>query len=195
MTLSTATPNILTDPGFLLIAPIGSTVPTNTVAGSVFTDAWDAAWLSIGATEDGSDFSYNTTVQPISVAEFFDPIAYRTTDRAGNFAFAMANYGATNYRRALNGGAGAVAPTSGTGATALYTVAPTAPGSEVRVMVGWESLDHTVRALAYQCISGGEVKASFKKAPAKAVIPVQFNFEVPSSGIPFNLYFAGASRA
>lgn len=195
MTLSTATPNILTDPGYLLIAPLASTVPTNTVAGSVFTDSWDAAWLSLGATEDGSEFSYNTTVQPVSVAEFFDPISYRTTDRAGNFAFALANFGAANYHRALNGGAGAVAATSGSDATALYTVTPTSPGSEVRVMIGWESLDHTVRAVAYQCFSGGDVKAAFKKAPSKSVIPCQFNLEVPASGVPFSLFFAGSSRA
>ena len=195
MTLSTATPNILTDPGFLLIAPLGSTVPTNTVAGGVFTDSWDVAWLPLGATEDGSEFSYQTTVQPIQVAEFFDPISYRTTDRAGNISFSLANFGASNYHRALNGGASAVAPTSGSSATALYTVAPTSPGSEVRVMIGWESLDHTARLVAYQCFSGGDVKAAFKKAPSKAVIPCQFNFEVPSSGTPFNWFFAGSNRA
>lgn len=195
MSLSTATPNILTDPGYLLVAPLSSTVPTNTVAGGIFTDSWDSAFLSLGATEDGSEFSYNTTVQPIGVAEFFDPIAYRTTDRAGNFAFSLANFGASNYHRALNGGAGAVTATSGTGATALYNVRPTTAGSEVRVMIGWESLDHTVRVLAYQCFSGGDVKAAFKKAPSKSVIPCQFNFEVPSSGIPFDIWFAGSSRA
>ena len=50
---STATPTILTSPGYLLIAPLGSTLPTNTVAGSVFTDAWDVTWLPLGATEEG----------------------------------------------------------------------------------------------------------------------------------------------
>lgn len=195
MVLATPVPTILTDPGTLVVAPIGSTVPSNTVAGGIFTDSWDAAWLYIGATEDGSELSYNTTVQPVSVAEYFDPIAYRTTDRAGNFAFAVANFGATAYRRALNGGAAAVSPTSGTGATALYTVTPTSPGSEVRVMVGWESLDRTVRVIAYQCFSGGEVKSAFKKAPSKSLIPMQANFEVPSSGIPFSMFFAGSGRA
>lgn len=195
MVLATATPNILTDPGYLLVAPLGSTVPTNTVVGSVFTDSWDAAWLSLGATEDGSEFSYNTTVQPITVAEFFDPISYRTTERAGNFAFNLANWGLSNFRRALNGGAGALTATSGSGTTALYTTTPTAAGSEVRVMIGWESLDHTVRIVAYQCFSGGEVKSAFKKAPSVATIPCQFNFEVPSSGNPFTIWGAGAARA
>lgn len=194
MTLSTATPNILTDPGYLLIAPLGSAVPTNTVAGSVFTDAWDVAWLSLGATEDGSELSYASTVSPINVAEFYDPISLRTTERHGSIGFALANWGLSNYRRALNGGVAALAPTSGTGATALYNLTPPAPGSEIRSMIGWESLDHTVRFVGYQCFSGGEIRTAFKKAPAVAAIPCTFNFEIPASGKPFDIWGAGASR-
>lgn len=195
MTLSTATPNILTDPGYLLIAPLGSTVPSNTVSGSVFTDSWDVAWLSLGATEDGSELSYASTVSPVSVAEFYDPISLRTTERHGSVAFSLANWGLSNFRRALNGGVAALAPTSGTGATALYTLTPPTPGSEVRAMIGWESLDHTVRLVGYQCFSGGEIKSAFKKAPAFAAIPCTFNFEIPSSGKPFDVWGAGAARA
>jgi hypothetical protein len=194
MTLSTATPNLLQDPGYLLIAPVGSTLPTNTVVGSVFTDAWDAAWLSLGATEDGSALSYNTTVQPVNVAEFFDPITYRTTDRAGSIAFNLASWTLTNYKRALNGGATALSPTSGSGTTALYTFNPPAVGSEVRVMIGWESLDHTVRLVAHQCLSGAQITSAFKKAPAVATIPCDFKMEIPSAGQPFTLWTAGSAR-
>jgi hypothetical protein len=194
MTLSTATPSILTDPGFLLIAPLGSTVPSNTVAGSVFTDSWDVAWLSLGATEDGSELSYASTVAPINVAEFYDPISLRTTERHGTIAFSLANWTLTNYRRALNGGTAALTATSGSGATALYNMSPPTPGSEVRAMIGWESLDHTVRFVGYQCFSGGEIRTAFKKAPAVAAIPCTFNFEIPSSGKPFDIWGAGATR-
>jgi hypothetical protein len=38
-------PNLLTDPGFLFSAPLGTALPTHTVAGSKFTDAWAAAWV------------------------------------------------------------------------------------------------------------------------------------------------------
>jgi len=38
------------------------------------------------------------------------------------------------------------------------------------------------------------VKSAFKRAPAKTVIPVEFNFEVPTSGIPFKAYTAGTAR-
>lgn len=194
MTLSTATPNVLSDPGYLLIAPLASTLPTNTVAGSVFTDSWDAAWLSLGATEEGSTFAYSSDIEAIEVAEFFDPISYRTTSRTGSIAFALADFTLSNYRRAVNGGVAALAATSGTGATTLGTLQPPDPGSEVRCMIGWESLDHTVRLVAHQCIQGGEISSAFQKAPDLALIACTFQMEVPSGGKPWTMWTAGVDR-
>ena len=191
---STATPFVLTDPGYLFIAPLASTLPTNTVSGSEFTDSWPAAWLSLGATEDGSQFSYSSTVEPITVAEFFDPISYRTTQRAGSIAFNLVDFTLSNYRRAVNGGVAALTATSGTGATTLSTLEPPEPGSEVRCMIGWESLDNTVRFVARQCIQGGEIASAFKKAPALAAIPCTFNIEKPDAAQPWILWGAGADR-
>lgn len=195
MATPVATPNILTDPGFLWLLPLATSVWTNTVAGSVFTDTINAAAIPLGATEDGSTFSYETTVEPVTVAEFFDPIAWRTTGRQGSIAFNLANFTLSNYRRALNGGTAALTPTSGTGATGLYTVSPPTPGAEVRCMIAWESLDTTVRLLCNQTIQGGTIESAFKKAPDLAVIPCTFNLEVPTSGIPFVMTGAGATRA
>jgi hypothetical protein len=192
-----ATPTILTSPGALFLAPLGTAEIANTVAGGVFTADWSTvpAWIALGATEDGTNLSYQTNVAPITVAEFLDPIQYATTDRAGSIAFNLASYTLSNYNRALNGGVPALTATSGTGATALYTVAPPTPGSELRVMVGWESLDHTVRLYAYQTIQGGQIQTAYKKAPAIATIPCTFNMEIPASGPPFRKYGAGSARA
>ena len=177
-----ARPNVLTDPGYLFIAPLLTTLPTNTVTGGVFTDAWPVAWLPLGATTEGSTFSYSSTVEPIVAAEFFDPISYRTTERSGNIAFNLMDYTLTNYKRALNGGVAALTATSGSGATALYDFEPPEPGAEVRVMVGWESLDNTMRLVLRQTIQGGEVSSAFQKAPNVAAIPCTFNMEVPNAG-------------
>ena len=192
-----ATPHVLTNPGALFIAPLGTAMPAQTVAGGVFSVDWSTvpAWIQLGMTEDGSDFSYSTTVEPINAAELFDPVQYVTTARAGSFAFNLLDMTLDNYQRALNGGVAALTPTSGTGATALYNFSPPAPGSEVRVMLGWESLDHTLRLCAYQTIQGGDVALAFKKPPAVATIPCTFNFEVPSSGKPFDIWSAGPNRA
>lgn len=189
-----AVPNVLTDPGYLFIAPLGTAAPTNTVAGSVFTDAWAAAWIPLGATTEGSTFSYSTTVEPIRAAELFDPVRWATTEREGNIAFNLMSWTLSNYRRAMNGGVAAVTATSGTGATALYNVSPPTPGTEVRAMIGWESLDNTVRLVAYQTIQGGEIQTAFQKAPDVAVIPCTFNMEVPSGGKPFDIWGAGGTR-
>lgn len=189
------TPFVLTDPGYLFIAPLASTVPANTVAASKFTDAWPAAWLPLGATEEGSTFSYSSTVEPIKVAEFFDPISYRTTERAGSIAFNLADFTLSNYRRALNGGVAALAATSGATADVyLGTLEPPDPGAEVRAMIGWESLDNTLRLVCRQTIQGGEVSSAFKRAPQKALIPCTFNLEVPASAKPWVMWSAGGDR-
>ncbi len=176
---STAVPQVLTDPGFLFVAPLASALPTNTVAGSKFSDAWPVAWIPLGATTEGSTFSYSTSVEPIMVAEFFDPIKYATTERSGNIAFNLADFTRKNYKLGLNGGIGAIAPTSGTGPTAVYDYEPVAPGNEVRVMVGWESTDATMRLVLRQTLQGGEVSSAFQKAPSIAAIPCTFNMEMP----------------
>lgn len=190
----TAVPKILTDPGYLFIAPLGTALPTNTVAGSVFTDPWAAAWIPLGATEDGSEFAYSSTIEPITVAELFDPIEYRTTGRAGRIAFNLADWTLSMYRRALNGGIAPLTPTSGTGATTLGTLEPPDPGGEVRSMIGWESLDNTTRLIARQTIQGGEITTAFRRAPAKAVIPCTFQMETPAAAKPWVLFAAGEER-
>lgn len=189
---TTATPNVLTDPGYLFWAPLASAEPTNTVAGSKFTDAWPVAWISLGATEDGSEFNYETSVEAIRVAEFLDPIKWATTERNGNIGFTLTDWTLANLKRAMNGGT--LTLVSGTGATQLNSYIPPAPGSEVRCMIGWESYDSTVRLIAYQTINSGSVASSFKKAPDKAGFACQFNFEVPSSGNPWKAYTAGLAR-
>jgi hypothetical protein len=190
---TTAVPNLLQDPGYLFWAPLASTEPTNTVAGSKFTDAWPVAWVSLGATEAGSTFNYSSNVEAVRVAEFFDPIRYATTERSGTMSFALADWTLQNMKRALNGGA--VTVVSGTTATTLSKYEPPAPGSEVRAMIGWESLDSTVRIVMRQCIQGGEISSEFVKAPDYAKIACTFNFEFPASAQPFTVYSAGTVRA
>jgi hypothetical protein len=193
MANSTATPTLLTSPGYLFWAPLASTLPTNTVAGSVFTDSWPVAWVNLGATDDGSTISYESKIEAVKVAEFFDPIQWVTTGREGGIAFALASWTLNNLKRVLNGGSLAVV--SGTGATALNKYEPPAPGSEVRCMIGWESLDATVRFIAYQCFQGGKLEIANKPAPNRALLPAEFKFEIPTSpNVPFSVWSAGAAR-
>lgn len=192
MTNTTATPSILTDPGFLFWAPLGSSIPAMTVVGSVFTDAWPVAWINLGATADGTDFEYNISASPIYAAEFADPIKQTVVSRQGSMAFELLNYTATNLSRVLNG---ATTTVTGSAGTTLTQVTPPRVGLETRCMIGWESLDATVRIVAYQTLNTAPVKMSMKKVPAVTSQPAVFSFEVPSSGNPFQAWTTGTVRA
>lgn len=189
---TTAIPTILRDPGFLFWAPLGSALPTMTVVGSKFTDAWPVAWISLGATKDGSKLKYSTKLEAISVAEIFDPIQWVTTEREGSFEFALANYTLANLNRAMN--TGTLTTVSGAGTTLLSKLTPPTPGSEIRAMLGFESTDATLRGVGYQTIQGGDIEMEFQRAPDNTVIPCTFNFEVPTSGIPVDFWSAGVAR-
>lgn len=192
MAPTTATPNINVGAGYLFWAPIGSSEPTHTAADSVFTDAWPVAWINLGATEEGSAFSTETTVETIDVAELFDPVAYKTTARASSISFALADITLSNLKRVLNGGT--LATVGGAGATLVSSYTPVTPGSEVRSMIGWESLDNSLRLICYQCFQGGNTEMAFRKAPDNTSYPATFNLEVPSSGVPWRKYSAGTVR-
>lgn len=186
-----AVPNLLVDPGWLFFAPLGTAIPTNTVTASKFTDAW-TTWLPLGATTEGSTLGYETTVEPMSVAEIFDPIKYSTTGRSGSIAFSLADWKLTNLKLALNGG---VITTTGTAGTIMNSYALPTPGSEVRTMLGWESSDSTVRVIILQALSSGTVEMAFQKAPDFSRIPTTFNMEMPAGATqPFNVYTAGVAR-
>lgn len=188
-----ASPNILVDPGYLFWAPGDTVVPTMVAAGSKFTDVWPAAWLPLGATEDGSELSFSTTVEPIRVAELFNPVQYAVTEQSSSIAFSLADYTLMNLKRAWNG----IAPVtiSGTGATLVSALDVPLPAEIVRCAIGWESLDGTMRMIAQRTINGGEIRSAFKKSPDKALIPCQFNFEIPTGGTrAFRFYAAGTAR-
>ncbi len=186
-----ATPLLLTDPGYLFRAPIGTAEPTWAVTASVFSDAWPGAWIPMGATEEGSTFKYETTVEAITVAEFFDPIKQVTTGRSGSFAMALADVTGTHMAWALNKAVGTV---TGATTTTMNIVEPPTPGSELRCMIGWESLDNTVRLLCRQVISATSIEIGNKKGTDNGTIPMEFQFEVPVGLQPFKYGFAGATR-
>lgn len=187
-----ATPPLMTDPGFLYWAPVGSAVPTNTVVGSVFTDSWPVAWLGLGMTEAGTKLDATLTVSPITAAETIDPLVYRTTDRATSLTFALKSFTGGNLVRVLNGAATVV---TGTADTTLTKITPPDPGTELRCMIGFESKDSTFRFVAYQVINSGTVSLDFSKAPANTNLPWVGMLEKPLTSAPFDMWTAGVARA
>lgn len=187
-----AQPNIMQDPGFIYWAPALTSFPTNVVSGSKFTDAPSVTWIGLGATEDGSSFSYSPSIESVTVAEFLDPVRWRTVAREGSFSFNLADYTMKNLQRAMNGGT--LSTVSGTGATTLTKYVPPTLGGETRAALMWESQDSTMRIFMYQVVNIADVESAFNKAPAYAVFPCEFRFEVDSSGNTFEVYGAGTGR-
>lgn len=189
-----ARPNLLADPGFLWIAPIGTADPTPTVTAGVFSDTIPAAWLALGATTEGSEFTYGMGVEPVRAAEFPDPITYFDGEREGNIAFALMNWTLTNVRRALNGGIAAIVP-AGVAGSELAELEPPAVGTRVRSMILWQSTDDTVRLVLRQVFNGSELTLGARRSPDVASIPFQFQLETPATGVkPWKMWTAGTTR-
>ncbi len=166
-------------PGRLFDAPLGTALPAD------LDDALDAAFKFIGYTEEGSEFSYEISSDPVEVAESLDPVFYRTTGRNGSVTFAMAENTVKNLTRAFNGGDVTRTPS---GALA-YT--PPEPGTETRRVLIFESEDGQERWVYPQVFQGGSVSLARRKGADKVTIPVEFRLEKPANGgAPFKAFYA-----
>jgi hypothetical protein len=189
--VTVAKPKLLKGPGVLYGAPLGTTLPTNTVAGSIFTDAWTSPWVPLGATDEGSEFTIDETSEDILVAEISDPIDVDPTGRVATMAFALASITKSTLLYAYGAGSGA-ATVTGTGATTLTTITPPAPSAKVGKMLGWESTDATYRIIfpnGWTSIGSRAFRKGGKAVPALTVRAL-----TDSSGNPFYEYLAGADR-
>src|SRR3954469_3401605 len=162
-------PTVLTDPGILWIAPLGTAEPTPTSAANKFTDALPAAWLLLGPTDEGSSFSDSVSTDTITVAEFLNAIKNVVTGRTSKLSFALASWTLSNYRRAINGGVAAIAPVGTVGAE-VTSLEPPIEGQEVRGMIVWESTDSSLRLLGRQSFQTGEVSSDFKSGADNSTI-------------------------
>jgi len=180
--------------GYLYYSALGTSLPTNTVVGSVFTDAWPGGWNLFGVTKNGHEFDYSITVDETDAAEYFDPLQYATTARTSGMKFELQLISITLLSKALNGGTATVV--SGSGTTQLNKFTPPAPGSEVRIQIGWESTDNTERLVMEQAFQIGSLAISRNKgASNNATLPLEFRGEVAASGFPFQYFTAGTARA
>lgn len=159
--------------GSLFVAPIGTTEPTTATA------TLPSAWRQVGYTEEGSTFSYNVSTEGIFVAEALDPLRIDSTKREGKVSFSMAEMTRSNLALALNAGAAAVQDGS--------SLEPPALGAEVRVMIALNT-QGGARWLFRRCFQGGEIAVDRKKSPDKALLPVEFQLELPTGAQPFIVF-------
>jgi hypothetical protein len=125
------------------------------------------------------------------------PVAIRNvvTGRTSKLSFALASWTLSNYRRAINGGIAALVPT-GTAGSEVTSLEPPVEGTETRAMLMWESTDSTLRLMGRQCFQTGEVSSDFKPGADNALIPCEYTFEQPTTGLrPWKMWAAGTARA
>ncbi len=165
--------------GTLYFAPVGTTLPADLGA------ALDDAFERIGYTEEGSEFSYELSSDPVEVAESMDPVFYRTTGRNGSVTFAMAENTVRNLTLAFNGGEATRLPSG----AVKYT--PPEPGTEKRRVLVFISEDEQEMWVFPQVFQGGSVSMARRKGADKVTIPVEFRLEKPAlGGAPFEAYYA-----
>ncbi len=174
---------LMLGPGKLKLAASLSTPEPTDLAG-----AWNAGFLDLGYTDDGSTATIETNFEDVEVAEELEPVLIAATKRTVTIEFALAEITATNLKRVLNGGT----ITSG-GAYVYYD--PPALGAEQYCMLGWESDDLTERWIFRKCIQTGALGIKRQKSPNKSTFPVAFRGVKPPSLGSFRAIYASPGRA
>lgn len=181
--------NVKVGPGTLYAAPLGTVEPTS------ITGAWPAGWVAIGYTDTGSVFSFTPTVQAVMVEEEYYPVRQAITEYQGDLTFAMAEQTRQNLALALNAGIGSSldVATQGTFSDGSLWQEPPTPGTEQRVMLGWDALPEAAttgsdpfgRLISRQMLQGGAVQRSARKGSNKSMWAVKFLMEKPPGVQPW----------
>jgi hypothetical protein len=192
MATYTSTPgHIRVGAGTLWWAPLGTSEPSLTVtAGKLATVTGVSGWVNIGATDNGSTFARQVQTGDVTPEENFYPELIATTGITESVSFGMLYMSPDNWLLAFNGG---TTSTAGSGATALTTYTPPAPGSEVNRMLIWQSADDTERQIWRSVFNVGQASIVRQKAPNKAVLAVEFRVLQPASGAAWTRYSAEAT--
>lgn len=191
MAISTITPGqIKTGPGKLYYAPIGTAIPTFTAAGNKVVGTW-TSWVDPGSTDEGMTYSESTDTEPVRVAESLYDIKTVTTSKSGTVAFSLAQIIDLNWKLAANGGTITI---SGTGATKLSVYVPPLAGSEIRVMLGFHSLDEDEVLVWPQAFNAAGFETPRSGFADKHVLPLEFTIELPDPAVlttPYKRWTAG----
>ena len=181
---------IKSGPGRIYYAPLGTAIPTLTASASKVSGTW-TSWIEVGATDAGLTYNESTDASPIRVAESQYDIRSVVTSKSGSVAFNMSHVSDVNWKLAANGG---TLTTTGTGATKLGVFVPPLIGAEVRVMLGFLSLDEEEALVWPQVFNTGGFETERGAIDAKHGLPVSFTVELPDAAVlttPYKRWTAG----
>lgn len=183
----------IVNPDIASVAATGTatTDAGGTVVGGRFTDSWPTAWLPIGVTKEGHEWSYSVDSEGVEVAEYLLPVMQAPTGAEGTVSFELVEYTGANVAWALNGGS--LTTISGSGATLLTKLSPPGIENQVRTQIGWESDDGTERGIFRQLLQSGDLTSKHGKGADVASLTAEFTMEQPSLGDAFNRFYAGTN--
>lgn len=160
-------------PGILYFAPLGTAEPASPTA------SIDAAFKKLGYTEKGSTWGVDLTVQRFYVAEAFEPIIVRVTQRLSHAEFNLAETDPFKVQIALNGDSSTI-----TAVGPFSKFDPPDVGNEVRGMLLWRSAvtpcDEQI--VMRQVLQTGNLSTSRTK-DGLALINCHFDAELPATGL------------
>jgi hypothetical protein len=185
--------NVKIGPGTLYAAPIGTSEPVSV------TGAWPAGWTPLGYTDQGSSFQFGPQVAAVMVEEEFWPLQQAVVSYSGKLDFVLAETTRQNLLFALNAGIGSstVSAAEGSNGDGSLWAEPPAQGTEVRVMLGWDSLpeaatagnDPVGRLIVRKALQVGQVTRLARKGNNKSMYACSFALEKPTGVQPFRFLF------
>lgn len=169
---------VLVGPARLLIAPIGSTLPT--LDGSVDPVIWDAAWKEVGYTEDGTMLAYNPTVKDIMVDEEMAPVKKILDAEKATISCKASQSTLKNLNATI---AASTYTHVAAGANAETTTLEVGSGVLTEIMVGLEGLSPAGKQriiIGYRGMPQANVSLSFKRSD-KTVTPIEIGLLADST--------------
>jgi hypothetical protein len=191
---NTVTSNLIeSGPGKIYYAPLGTSIPTFTPTATIFNPTW-TTWVNPGSTDDGITYTESTDTADIKVAESLYPVRTVTTGKTSRIKVTLSEISDLNWKLAMNGG---TITTTGTGVTKMNTYVPPLVGSEVRVMLGFQSNSNLEIIVWPQVFNVGSVEYVRGTYETKAGLSIEFNAEIPATGYttPYQRFTAGALAA
>lgn len=159
--------NLDTGPGWMFVAIAGTALPTTNAA------ALNVLFRDVGYTEEGNTFKRAISSSPMNVAEELRPVKNVHTGIDESVGFKMAEATQANLGLALNMGSALVNDGS--------TLNPPDESAEVRVSIILKALTGATWVFK-KCYNTMDLEISRKRAPDKALIPVEFHLEIPDAG-------------
>jgi hypothetical protein len=163
----TTSANVMAASARILIAPLGTALPTVATTGVL---TWVAAWKECGATEKGTDLSYTPSLTDVKIDESASPIAKLLASEKCILSCVLAESTLINLGNAIAADTQTItAPGVGTpGSTEMDL----GGGAVAEVMVGLEGLNPTGLPrylVGYKAVASAAVKLAFQRAAITTV--------------------------